>query len=141
MVINNMEDARITQDPPMYQTPEYPSVVDTDDVIYELGKQVLDNINKEKLLKVASNKIRMIESSSGTLNNAIDNLKNSNDELTHKLEEKSRELEDLKNSNVIQENDNTGELEALRISNKKYEENNKKLDIELVRIRNELESL
>ena len=48
MVINNMEDARITQDPPMYQTPEYPSVVDTDDVIYELGKQVLDNINKEK---------------------------------------------------------------------------------------------
>lgn len=43
-----MEDATITQDPLVKE--RFPSVVDTDDLVFELGKQVVKAINYEKLL-------------------------------------------------------------------------------------------
>jgi len=49
-----MEDT-VTQEgtPPLYQQGRFPSVVDTDDLVFELGKQVVDRINKEKLLSIS----------------------------------------------------------------------------------------
>lgn len=43
-----MEDA--TTKDYLYQQGRYPSIVDTDDLVFELGKQLIGNINKEKLL-------------------------------------------------------------------------------------------
>ena len=65
-----MEDATIsqeTEDTPkqetsgMYMQGKYPSVIDTDDIIFEIGKQIIGNINKEKLLDRLLNKSKMIE--------------------------------------------------------------------------------
>jgi len=48
-----MEDAKISQENEqnnLYQQGRFPSVVTTDDLVFELGKQVVERINKEKLL-------------------------------------------------------------------------------------------
>ena len=44
-----MEDATITQEPLVRE--RFPSVVTTDDLVFELGKNVVDKLNKEKLLE------------------------------------------------------------------------------------------
>jgi len=44
-----MDDATITQEEPLIKE-RFPSVVDTDDLIFELGKQAVKAINYEKLL-------------------------------------------------------------------------------------------
>lgn len=65
-----MEDATISQETEdeskqetngMYRQGKYPSVIDTDDIIFEIGKQIIGNINKEKLLDRLLNKSKMIE--------------------------------------------------------------------------------
>ena len=58
-----MEDATITQEPTqeLYQQGKYPSVIDTDDLVFELGKQLIGNINKEKLLDNLLQKGRLLE--------------------------------------------------------------------------------
>lgn len=65
-----MEDATISQETEnapkqetngMYMQGKYPSVIDTDDIIFEIGKQIIGNINKEKLLDRLLNKSKMIE--------------------------------------------------------------------------------
>ena len=65
-----MEDATIsqeTEDVPkqessgMYMQGKYPSVIDTDDLIFEIGKQIIGNMNKEKLLDRLLNKSKIIE--------------------------------------------------------------------------------
>jgi len=134
-----MEDAQITQDDqPMYQAAEYPSVVDTDDIIYELGKQVVDSLNKEKLIKMAASKVKMIQDAAVSTDRITEDIKASNEKLREKLDEKEKELKELKDlENSVVRNESE-ELAALRKSNKKYEENNKKLDEELVKIRKQL---
>ena len=46
---------------PLYQQGRYPSIVDTDDLVFELGKQTVDVINKEKLLGAVLKKSKMLE--------------------------------------------------------------------------------
>ena len=112
-----MEEASITQieeskqepqDQSMYQQGRFPSIVDTDDLVFELGKQVVDRINKEKSLESIFKKTKALEV------NMLEMKK-----LQAKTEKKAMEL---KSSNLA------------------YEENNKKLDKELVNVRNELEN-
>ena len=57
------KDTTVTQEgtPPLYQQGRFPSVVDTDDLVFELGKQVVDKINKEKLLDSLVKKIQPLE--------------------------------------------------------------------------------
>ena len=59
-----MEDATITTDQQkeqMYQHGRYPSVVDTDDLVMELGKQVVGNINNEKIIEQLITKAKQAE--------------------------------------------------------------------------------
>jgi len=58
-----MEDATITQETTseMYQQGRYPSVVDTDDLVFEIGKMWIWNLNKEKLLDTLLQKSKMLE--------------------------------------------------------------------------------
>lgn len=58
-----MQDATITQE----QTSQslqgrFPSVVTTDDLVFELGKQIVDKLNKEKLLEGLLKKKQQAES-------------------------------------------------------------------------------
>lgn len=60
-----MQDATITQEPEkqsLYQQGKYPSVIDTDDLVFEIGKQVIGSLNKEKLLDTLLKKTKMLES-------------------------------------------------------------------------------
>ena len=58
-----MEDATITQESTqeMYSQGKYPSVIDTDDLVFELGKQLIGNLNKEKLLDSLLQKGKLLE--------------------------------------------------------------------------------
>ena len=105
-----MEDATITQEPQeMYQQGKYPSVIDTDDLVFELGKQFIGNLNKEKLLDSLIQKSRLLEKLA--------------------IEAKKEALA-------------AGERKvALEESNRRYIENNQKLDAALVQIRLEMKAL
>lgn len=91
-----MENAKITEDQ-MYQQGKYPSIVDTDDLVFELGKQAVNNINHEKLITQLIDKARKNEFEFSKINS-------------------------------IQE------------SNKIYEQNNKELNDEIIKLRREIES-
>ena len=83
----------------------FPSVVDTDDMIFEMGKQKVKVLNLEKLL--------------------------------NKLLEKTKVTEQIAQDFSKAKTDSTEKLSVLQDSNKRYEENNRKLDAEIVRLRNE----
>jgi hypothetical protein len=99
-----MEDATTTQEPLIRE--RFPSVVDTDDLIFELGKKDVKALNLEKLL---NSLIKKTEIASQT---AVDLSKN--------------KIETAKKMSSLQE------------SNRLYEENNRKFDGELVKVRQEL---
>lgn len=102
-----MESATITQERASQpQQGRFPSVVTTDDLVFELGRQVVDKLNKEKLLEGLLKKKQEVEFQ------IID---------TEKIKS------DAKKQVAVLEN-----------SNRQYEENNQKLDAELVKVRNEL---
>lgn len=96
-----MEDATITQEPLIKE--RFPSVVDTDDLIFELGKKDIKVLNLEKLLN------SLIEKSKVTNQMAVD-LSKAKTETTERIT-------------------------SLQESNKLYEENNRNLDSEIVRLR------
>lgn len=96
-----MEDATITQEPLIKE--RFPSVVDTDDLIFELGKKDIRVLNLEKLLN------SLIEKSKVTNQTAVD-LSKAKTETTERIT-------------------------SLQESNKLYEENNRNLDSEIVRLR------
>ena len=112
-----MEDATISnqdkqpeeqqQQPGMYQKGKYPSIIDTDDLVLEMGIQLVGNLNKEKLLDKVMQRTVSLE-------------KTAADAVKIKIEAEKRTV-------------------VLEASNKLYIENNQKLDVELVRIRKELE--
>lgn len=66
-----MEDATITnkqegkresqEEHPLYQQGKYPSIIDTDDLVFEMGRQMIGNLNKEKLLDSLLKKSTAIE--------------------------------------------------------------------------------
>ena len=63
--MKDWENETVTQkEPPLYQQGRFPSVVDTDDLVFELGKQAVDRINKEKLLDKLLKKLQLLEKES-----------------------------------------------------------------------------
>ena len=140
-----MEDAKITQTgesrkesqgQPMYQQGRFPSVIDTDDLVFELGKQVVDRINKEKLLENILKKTKGLEI--GTVK-----VKKSQAEIEKKLVE-------LKNSNTLYRENNKkldkelvnirDELENQKNQVVKIKVENEKLNVAIVDIKAELKS-
>jgi small-conductance mechanosensitive channel len=99
-----MEDATITQEPLVRE--RFPSVVDTDDLIFELGKKDVKALNLEKLLNG----------------------------LIKKTEVASQTATDLSENKV----EIAKKVSSLQESNKLYEKNNRKLDRELIKVRQEL---
>lgn len=86
-----MEDAKITsekeqsQQSQMYQRGRYPSVIDTDDLMFEIGRQTIENLNKEKLLdsllvksKTLENTIKEISKTKQTTEKRVPELEISN---------------------------------------------------------------
>lgn len=45
-----MENATISNEESLYQQGRFPSIIDTDDMVFEMGKQVLNSLNLEKLI-------------------------------------------------------------------------------------------
>ena len=90
----------------LYQQGRFPSVVDTDDLVFELGKQVVDKINKEKLLDSLVKKIQPLEekllaseSAKMGLANKIEEFKTSNNLYVQNNEKLNVEITRLRNKN------------------------------------------
>lgn len=101
-----MEDVKITQNEQPTPQNRFPFVVTTDDLIYELGKNVVDKLNKEKLLEGLLKK-------------------------KHQVESQVVDVERIKA-------DTKKQILALENSNRRYEENNRSLGDELVKVRQNL---
>ena len=119
-----MEDAKIqtdvniesdTEGNSLYQQGQFPSVITTDDLVFELGKEVVDKLNKEKLLKGLLKKSKASEET-------VINSKKNISEMVLKVESISKKM---------------GEIQE---SNKLYEEKNRSLGGELSKIRQELKN-
>ncbi len=95
-----MEDATITTDKSneqMYQRGRYPSVVDTDDLVMELGKQVVGNINNEKIIEQLINKSKQAEANANDAHDKQifeENKHKSIDESNKLYEKNNKELSD-----------------------------------------------
>jgi len=98
-----MEDAAISETAGPLVKERFPSVVDTDDLIFEVGKQAVKVLNLEKLLT--------------------------------KLLDKTKVLEGQTLDFAKQQSEAMGKTEVLSESNKLYEENNRKLDAEIIRLK------
>lgn len=78
---------------PLYQQGRYPSIIDTDDLVFELGKQVVNHLNHEKIIGNLMKKLQ-------EWNNVVpesDELKAKNEELSKSnkiYEEDNRKLGD-----------------------------------------------
>jgi hypothetical protein len=141
-----METATITQETeqPMYQQGKYPSVVTTDDLVFELGKQLVGGLNKEKLLDVLLEKNKKIESTLVETNKAksdvekkVVDLEHSNKqhiENSHKINVEVDKREKVEA--MLVETDQT-RLDAekkiinLEISNTQYIKSNQKMSNEI----------
>jgi len=82
----------------------FPNVIDTDDVTFELGKMVLDRINKEKLLNSIvkkqqedSNELLQLRMDVSELQNKVAPLQKSNDSYQKTNKELDLELVRLRN--------------------------------------------
>jgi hypothetical protein len=87
----------------MYQRGKYPSVIDTDDLVMEMGVQLTGNLNKEKLLDKLVNDIQILKT-----------------QVANAEKEKAETI--------------TRAEQSLK-SNKLYENNNRALDVELLKVR------
>jgi len=99
-----MDDATITQEEPLIKE-RFPSVVDTDDLIFELGKQAVKAINYEKLLDSMLKKTQALSAATS--------------DVTQARSEMEAEKQELQKSNAL------------------YQENNRRLDAALVKVRND----
>ena len=95
-----MKDATITTDQPkeqLYQHGRYPSVVDTDDLVMELGKQVVSNINNEKIIEQLITKAKRAEANANDAHDKQifeENKHKSIDESNKLYEKNNKELSD-----------------------------------------------
>ena len=89
-----MQEAEITEDGLSYQRERFPSVVTTDDLVFELGKQVVDRLNKERLLESILKKAQVAETQVA--------------ELKSLQIEREGKCEALENSNSLYEKNNRG---------------------------------
>ena len=117
------KDATVTQEgtPPLYQQGRFPSVVDTDDLVFELGKQVVDKINKEKLLDSLVKKIQPLEekllaseSAKMGLANKIEEFKTSNNLYVRNNEKLNVEITRLRNENESLRSEYNKKIETLQ---------------------------
>ena len=134
-----MEDAKIqsnvnSEGGSLYQQGRFPSVITTDDLIFELGKETVDKINKEKLLNSLLKKSKAAEEQLEQFKAIPQKLKDL--QLSNKLyEEKNRSLGD-ELTKVRQElMDITKQLTELNKEKEELEQKNKELldEIELVK--------
>jgi len=103
--MKDWENETVTQEEhPLYQQGRFPSVVDTDDLVFELGKQVVDRINKEKLLDSLIKKLQPLEKQLLTsesikkgLSDKIEEYKASNNLYVQNNEKLSAEITRAKN--------------------------------------------
>ena len=103
--MKDWENETVTQEEhPLYQQGRFPSVVDTDDLVFELGKQVVDRINKEKLLDSLIKKLQPLEKQFLTsesikkgLSDKIEEYKASNNLYVQNNEKLSAEITRAKN--------------------------------------------
>jgi hypothetical protein len=73
-----MEDATIDNqqtEEPLYQKGRFPSIIDTDDLVFEMGKQAVQILNSEKLLDRSIKQIGTIKQVNAQLNAANMDLK------------------------------------------------------------------
>jgi len=120
--MKDWENETVTQkEPPLYQQGRFPSVVDTDDLVFELGKQAVDRINKEKLLDNLLKKLQLLEKESLAsesikkgLTDKIEEYKASNNLYVQNNEKLSAEITRQKNEleRVVAECDR--QIKALR---------------------------
>ena len=120
--MKDWENETVTQkEPPLYQQGRFPSVVDTDDLVFELGKQAVDRINKEKLLDKLLKKLQLLEKESLAsesikkgLTDKIEEYKASNNLYVQNNEKLSAEITRQKNEleRVVAECDR--QIKALR---------------------------
>ena len=117
------KDATVTQEgtSPLYQQGRFPSVVDTDDLVFELGKQVVDRINKEKLLDSLVRKIQPLEekllaseSAKMGLANKIEEFKTSNNLYVQNNEKLNVEITRLRNENESLRSEYNKKIETLQ---------------------------
>jgi len=59
--ISNDQKQQAKQPEPLYQRGKYPSVIDTDDLVFEMGVQLVGNLNKEKLLDGLAKRVGLFE--------------------------------------------------------------------------------
>ena len=118
------KDATVTQEgtPSLYQQGRFPSVVDTDDLVFELGKQVVDRINKEKLLDGLLKKTRALEenflaseSIKTDLANKIEEFKASNELYVQNNEKLNAEITRLRDENEILFSKHNKDKESLQL--------------------------
>jgi len=105
----------------LYQQGRFPSVVDTDDLVFELGKQVVDKINKEKLLDSLVKKIQPLEekllaseSAKMGLANKIEEFKTSNNLYVQNNEKLNVEITRLRNENESLRSEYNKKIETLQ---------------------------
>ena len=105
--MKDLENKKVTQrEPPLYQQGRFPSVVDTDDLVFELGKQIVDRINKEKLLDSLLKKIQGLEegfltseSTKVSLSDKAESFRKSNELYVQNNEKLSAEVTRLRGEN------------------------------------------
>ena len=105
--MKDLENETVTQrEPPLYQQGRFPSVVDTDDLVFELGKQIVDRINKEKLLDSLLKKIQGLEegfltseSTKVSLSDKAESFRKSNELYVQNNERLSAEVTRLRGEN------------------------------------------
>ena len=105
----------------LYQQGRFTSVVDTDDLVFELGKQVVDKINKEKLLDSLVKKIQPLEekllaseSAKMGLANKIEEFKTSNNLYVQNNEKLNVEITRLRNENESLRSEYNKKIETLQ---------------------------
>ena len=105
--MKDLENETVTQrEPPLCQQGRFPSVVDTDDLVFELGKQIVDRINKEKLLDSLLKKIQGLEegfltseSTKVSLSDKAESFRKSNELYVQNNEKLSAEVTRLRGEN------------------------------------------
>ena len=128
-----MKEATIgkEQPQPLYQRGKYPSVIDTDDLVFEMGVQLVGNLNKEKLLDNVINKTReaeaaivIAEAARKVAEDKVAPLKLSNEQYVQNNQKLDAELVKVRQT---LEAERKGYAEELSVFKSKYKEETKQL--------------
>ena len=111
----------------MYQRGKYPSIIDTDDMVFEMGVQLVGNLNKEKLLDNLMKRAAALEKATAETAQAKTEIEN--------------KIAQLKESNRLYiENNQKLDAELVRVR-KEVEAVKKEFEVELIKASKVLESV